>query len=81
MSKAEKDFSLPEPVATAVATGTNIVKALRESKGYSVEELALTCGLAIGEIAAIEAGDDTDPGRLRRIASTFGLPERAFLGR
>jgi hypothetical protein len=26
------------------------------------------------------AGDDTDPGRLRRIASKFGLPEHAFLG-
>jgi len=36
--------------------------------------------LPIFEIAAIEAGDDTNPVRLRRIASKFGLPEHAFLG-
>lgn len=80
MSSAGKDYELPEPVAAAVASGTNIVKALRESAGYSVEDLALTCGLAIGEISAIEAGEDTDPGRLRRIATALGLREQALLG-
>ena len=80
MSNAAKDYELPEPVAAAVAAGTNIVKALRESVGYSVDELALTCGLAIGEISAIEAGENADPGRLRRIAIALGLPEQALLG-
>lgn len=80
MSNTGKDYTLPEPVAAAVRAGTNIVRAIRESVGYSVEELALTCGLATGEISAIEAGDDTDPARLRRIASALGLPERALLG-
>ena len=80
MSNAEKDYTLPESVAAAVAAGTNIVRALRESMGYSVEDLALTCGLATGEIGAIEAGNDADPARLRRIASALGLPERALAG-
>lgn len=79
MSSAGKDYTLPEPVAAAVAAGTNIVRALRESTGYSIEQLALTCGLAIGEISAIEAGSDSDPGKLRRIASALGLPEQALL--
>lgn len=70
---------LQEAVAAAIAAGTNIVKALRESAGYSVEDLAVTCGLATGEITAIEAGDDADPARLRRIAASLGLPEDSLL--
>jgi len=80
MSNAGKDTSLPESVAAAVAAGTNIVRALRESRGYAVEELALTCGLAATEIARIEAGGDADPGRLRRIAHALGVPEQTLLG-
>lgn len=81
MSNAGRDYELPEPVAAAIASGTNIIRALRESVGYSVEELALTCGLAIDEISAVEAGEDSDPGRLRRIAAALSLPEQALLGR
>lgn len=81
MPNAGRNHELPEPVAAAIAAGTNIVRAVRESIGYSVEELSLTCGLAVGEISAIEAGEDCDPGRLRRIATALSLPERAFLGR
>lgn len=80
MFNTGKHYELPDSVDAAVAAGTNIVKALRESAGYSVEDLALTCGLAIGEISAIEAGEDTDPGRLGRIAVALGLPEQALLG-
>lgn len=80
MSNSEKESSLPETVVAAVAAGTNLVRALRESVGYSVDELALTCGLVTGEIAAIEAGKDADPGKLRRIAHALGLPERVLVG-
>lgn len=80
MSNASKDYTLPEPVAAAIAGGTNIVTALRQSVGYSVDELALTCGLAVGEISAIESGADANPGRLRRIAAALGLPEHVLLG-
>lgn len=73
-------YTLPEAVTAAVAAGTNIVRALREARGYSVDELALTCGLVSGEIDAIEAGSDSDEGRLRRIASALGLPDQALIG-
>ncbi len=79
MSHAKNVQALPESITAAVAAGTNIVKALRESFGYSIEELALTCGLAIDEIGAIEAGEDAEPTRLRRIASALGLPQDALL--
>ncbi|MFI0848537.1 helix-turn-helix transcriptional regulator [Mesorhizobium sp. IMUNJ 23232] len=79
MSSTAKDHTLPEVVAAAVMAGTNIVRAIRESVGYSVEELALTCGLANAEILAMEAGTDADPGKLRRIAHALGLPEQALL--
>ncbi|WP_442581362.1 helix-turn-helix domain-containing protein [Mesorhizobium sp. ASY16-5R] len=78
MSNAGKDYTLPDAVAASVAAGTNIVRALRESMGYSIEDLAVTCGLAIDEISAIEAGEDADPARLHRIASSLGLPEYAL---
>jgi hypothetical protein len=35
------------------------LKAIRETKGYSIEELSLTCGLSTSEIADIESGKDT----------------------
>lgn len=79
MSSTAKDNTLPESITAAVMAGTNIVRAIRESVGYSVDELALTCGLAINEISAMEAGTDADPGKLRRIAGALGLPEQALL--
>jgi transcriptional regulator with XRE-family HTH domain len=49
-------------------------------KGYSVEHLALTCGLATQEIIDIESGKDADPAKLRRIAYALQLPEDALIG-
>lgn len=79
MANAAKSFELPESVGAAVTAGANIVTALRESVGYSVEDLAVTCGLAIGEISAIEAGENAEPSQLRRIATALGLPDEALL--
>jgi transcriptional regulator with XRE-family HTH domain len=59
--------------------GLNAVRAIRETKGYSIEKLSLTCGLAAHELAAIESGRDTDPVKLRRIATALLLPEDAFI--
>jgi transcriptional regulator with XRE-family HTH domain len=70
--------ALSSSVAAAVAAGTNPVRAMREFLGYSLEELAVTCGLAVDEISSIEAGEDVDPSKLRRIAHAFGLPEDAI---
>ncbi len=71
---------LPDTAAAAIAAGVNAVKALREARGYSVEDLAVTCGLSIGEITGIENGEDADPDRLRRIAAALRLPETALIG-
>ncbi|WP_454576063.1 helix-turn-helix domain-containing protein [Mesorhizobium sp. PL10] len=55
------------------------LKAIRETKGYSIEELSLTCGLSTSEIADIESGKDIDPSKLRRIAAALQLPETALI--
>jgi transcriptional regulator with XRE-family HTH domain len=79
MSYSGKDYALPETVAVAAGAGANIVRTIRDSVGYSIEELALTCGLAVSEITDLESGTDADPIKLRRIAAALRLPEDALL--
>lgn len=55
------------------------VRAARETVGYSIEDLAVTCGLANAEIEEIEDGHDADPAKLKRIASALQLPTSEFL--
>jgi transcriptional regulator with XRE-family HTH domain len=55
------------------------VKAAREAVGYSIEDLAVTCGLANLELTEIEDGRDADPAKLKRIASALQLPLSALL--
>jgi|EndMetStandDraft_4_1072995.scaffolds.fasta_scaffold95977_3 transcriptional regulator with XRE-family HTH domain len=50
------------------------IRAARNTVGYSIEDLAVTCGLAGSEITAIEDGLDDDLGRVRRIAAALQLP-------
>jgi transcriptional regulator with XRE-family HTH domain len=57
----------------------NALRAIRETKGYSMEELSLTCGLATFELADIENGKDVDPVKLRRIAAALRLPEDVLI--
>jgi DNA-binding XRE family transcriptional regulator len=64
---------------TEVARDHSIVRAARETRGYSLEELSLACGLATNEIADIENGKNADPLKLRRIASALRLPESALI--
>ncbi|PBC01868.1 helix-turn-helix transcriptional regulator [Mesorhizobium sp. WSM3860] len=61
------------------ASGLNPLKAVRETRGYTIEELSLTCGLAVGEIVDIEDGKDADPAKLRRIASALQVPEEELI--
>lgn len=79
MTSTDSHF-LPDTAATAIAAGANAVKAFREARGYSIEDLAVTCGLSIGEITGIENDEDADPDRLRRIATALRLPEAALVG-
>ncbi|TCL75695.1 helix-turn-helix transcriptional regulator [Rhizobium sp. BK251] len=76
MSISLNNFQHAVPVA---GVGSR-VKAAREAVGYSIEDLAVTCGLAIPEISAIEDGSDADPTRLKRIAAALQLPLSALLG-
>jgi transcriptional regulator with XRE-family HTH domain len=71
---------LPDAVAAAIAAGVNAVKVFREARRYSIEDMAVTCGLSVGEITSIKNCEDADPGRLRRIAAALRLPETALLG-
>lgn len=65
----------------AIPSGTvaSRVKAYRESAGYSIEDLAVTCGLANSEISAVEDGSDADPAKLRRIAAALQVSVSALL--
>lgn len=49
------------------------VRAARSAVSYSIEQLAVTCGLSHQEIVAIEDGADADIGRLRRVAAALKL--------
>lgn len=79
MSIAINNFDNLGHGAIAGGTVASRVKAYRESAGYSIEDLAVTCGLANSEITAIEDGSDADPAKLRRIAAALQVPVSALL--
>lgn len=49
----------------------NALKQAREIVGYSVDDLAVTCGLTVLEITRIELGVDADEAKLRRIGAAL----------
>lgn len=57
----------------------NAVRTARESYGYSVDDLAVTCGLTNREISDVEIGADTDPSKIRRIAAALQIAPSEFL--
>ena len=79
MPQNAKREALSDLVATDIAHDHSALRAIRESRGYSLEALSLTCGLSTDEIANIENGKDHDPSRLRRIAAALRLPESALI--
>lgn len=74
-----KSEPLSEPATNGSGPDYNTLRAMRETRGYSVEELSLTCGLAVNEIEDIESGRVTDPSKLRRIVSALHLPQEALI--
>jgi transcriptional regulator with XRE-family HTH domain len=64
--------------ATTYDVGAAIKKA-RETVGYSIDDLAVTCGLANTEISEIEGGAGVDFARLSRIAAALQVPASTFL--
>ncbi|ESZ38797.1 DNA-binding protein [Mesorhizobium sp. L2C054A000] len=69
-----KDSRIPEPVLTAMSQGTHIVRAYREHLGYSIDDLAVACGLAAEEIQNIERGLRYSKGYRDRIAKSLSIP-------
>ncbi|WP_455273902.1 helix-turn-helix domain-containing protein [Rhizobium herbae] len=79
MSIAVNNFNDLGLGAISGGTVASRVKAYRESAGYSIEDLAVTCGLANFEISAIEDGSDADLAKLRRIAAALQVDVSALL--
>ncbi|ESX64802.1 DNA-binding protein [Mesorhizobium sp. LSHC420B00] len=69
-----KDSRIPEPVLTAMSQGTHIIRAYREHLGYSIEDVAVACGLAAQEIQNIERGLKYNKGYRNRIARSLSIP-------
>ncbi|MGX9148194.1 helix-turn-helix domain-containing protein [Mesorhizobium sp. 128a] len=69
-----KDSRIPERVLTATSEGTHIIRAYREHLGYSIEDLAVACGLAAEEIQNIESGLRYNKGYRDRIGRSLSLP-------
>jgi transcriptional regulator with XRE-family HTH domain len=63
--KRENEFTQDEFDLAQVGSR---VRSLRQSAGYSIEDLAETCGLTTAEITGIEEGLEADMAQLRRIA-------------
>jgi len=51
-----------------VASVSERVRLGRKAAGYSVDDLAVTCGLTVDEISRIEEGIEIDLQHLKRIA-------------
>jgi DNA-binding XRE family transcriptional regulator len=69
MSDPTQDLNSGESDVSA-DVGTRI-RITRGSFGYSIDDLAETVGLTSDEIVAIEAGNDNDPAKIKRIASAL----------
>ncbi|MER9240948.1 helix-turn-helix transcriptional regulator [Mesorhizobium sp. M0633] len=65
---------IPETVLTAMSEGTHIIRACREHLGYSIEDLAVACGLAAEEIQNIESSLRYNKGYRNRIARSLSRP-------
>jgi transcriptional regulator with XRE-family HTH domain len=57
------------------------LRQARAARGYSVEDVAETCGLTVDEIDALEAEQDMDYRKLARVAAAVGLPRSPSLPR
>ncbi|CAM5775777.1 hypothetical protein LMIY3S_05195 [Labrys miyagiensis] len=75
MSYSGSEHALSKATAPVISAGGHIFREAREAKGYSIEDLAVTCGLTVDEIKDVELGLDASPGYLRRVAAALGLPE------
>lgn len=66
ISHSNFDSNQTISIAQAIATA-------RQAAGYSLEDMAITTGLTVSEIEALESGKDTDTARLKRVMSSLQL--------
>jgi DNA-binding XRE family transcriptional regulator len=50
------------------------IAAARHTAGYTIEQLAITCGLTVEEIVALEDGSDSNPSHIQRVAAALQIP-------
>lgn len=50
------------------------IKAIRQARGYSVDDIALTCGLTHDEIVGVEDGTIKAIDKLSRITAALQIP-------
>ncbi|CAN7150299.1 MULTISPECIES: helix-turn-helix domain-containing protein [unclassified Rhizobium] len=62
-----------------VSLVANRVRTSRQAAGYSIEDLAVTCGLTSAEIVRIEDGIEIDMQHLKRIAPALQLSVTSLL--
>jgi transcriptional regulator with XRE-family HTH domain len=68
MTISQTDFDTKNSVSIA-----STIADARRTAGYSLEDLAIACGLTVQELEVIETGADLDPGRLQRVAAALKL--------
>ena len=51
---------------------------LRRQRGYTLDDLAETCGLTVQEIARIESGEQVAAAYLSRIATALRIPVQSI---
>ncbi|CAN7175197.1 transcriptional regulator with XRE-family HTH domain [Rhizobium tibeticum] len=74
MSISLSNLDASKATAVSAMNVAAAVRAAREAVGYSVDDLAVTCGLVVNEIEEIEGGEDADPAKLKRIAAALQVP-------
>ena len=73
MSYSRDDYDPARLAEWPAEVRGEIFRQLRADKGYSIEDMAVTCGLTVGEITAIEAGNIPNPDYIHRVAHALGL--------
>ncbi len=72
-------ISQPDSDQETSAPFARKILAARNHAGYTVDQLAITCGLTTTEIRALEEGTDSDPIRIKRVAAALNIPVEAVI--
>lgn len=68
MTISQNNFETNHTISIAEAIAT-----ARRTAGYSLDDLAITTGLTVAELEALESGRDADPAHLKRAATALHL--------